>query len=187
MIIDHLSQGGDQNDNTVAYVYIKGEDTDLRTSPDRIVSRLIKQLCWKLETLPDETLDYYRRCKKDARLPVLNKLATMFVDCVGSLSRAFIVIDGLDECEEKFRKLILDFVCTTSQQSNSKFLVTSRWEWDIERAFSRIKSLLIPGITSDQEDIAKVVKHRVEKELGHFSSDTQEYIIQQLVEKSNGM
>jgi hypothetical protein len=187
MVIDQLSQEGDQNVDTVAYVYIKGEDTDLRSSPDRIVSMLIKQLCWKLETLPDDTLDYYRQCKKDARLPVLNKLAAMFMECVGSLSRVFVVIDGLDECEEKCRKPILDFVAATSQQSISKFLITSRWEWDIERAFSRIKSLLIPGITSDQKDIAKVVKYRVEKELRHFRSDTQEYIIQQLVEKSNGM
>lgn len=187
MIIDHLSQDADQNDHTVAYVYITGEDTDIQSSPDRIVSMLIKQLCWKLETLPEKTLDYYRQCKKDARLPVLNQLVSMFVECVGSLRRAFVIIDGLDECEKAFRKPILDFVCATSQQSNSKFLVTSRWEWDIELAFSHIKSLLIPGVTSDQKDIAKVVRYRVEKELGHFSSDTQEFIIQQLVEKSNGM
>lgn len=187
MVIDHFSQDSNQKNDAVAYVYIKGEDTTLRNSPDRIVSMLIKQLCWKLETLPDQTLDYYRQCKKDARLPVLNKLAATFMECAGSLGRTVVVIDGLDECEEKCRKPILDFVAATSQQVNSKFLITSRWEWDIERAFSRIKSLLIPGITSDQKDIAKVVKYRVEKELRHFSSDTQEYIIQQLVEKSNGM
>lgn len=187
MIIDHLGRDSDQNDYTVAYVYIKGEDANLRSSPDRVVSMLIKQLCWKLETLPDKCLDYYRQCKKDARLPVLNKLTDIFIECVGSLSRAFVVVDGLDECEEKSRKPLLDFVCTASQQSNSKFLVTSRWEWDIERAFSRINSLRIYDITSNLEDIAKVVRHRVEKELGHFSSDTREFIIQQLVEKSNGM
>jgi Cdc6-like AAA superfamily ATPase len=187
MVIDHFSQDSNQKNDAVAYVYIKGEDTTLRNSPDRIVSMLIKQLCWKLETLPDQTLDYYRQCKKDARLPVLDKLAAMFMECAGSLGRAVVVIDGLDECEEKCRKPLLNFVVATGQQSNSKVLVTSRWEWDIERAFCRIKSLIIPDLSSDQKDIAKVVEYRVAKELGRFSLETQEYIIQQLVEKSNGM
>ncbi|KAE8549969.1 hypothetical protein EYB25_008494 [Talaromyces marneffei] len=187
MVIDHFSQDSNQKDHAVAYVYIKGEDTTLRGSPSRIVSMLIKQLCWKLETLPSQTLDYYRQCKKDARLPVLNKLETMFIECAGSLSRVVAIIDGLDECEEKSRKPILDFIIAASQQTDCKFLVTSQWEWDIERAFRRTKSLIIPDMTSDLKDIARVVKYRVEKELGHLSLDTQEYLTQQLVEKSGGI
>lgn len=187
MVIDRFSQDHDQKDEAVAYVYIKGEDTNLRNSPDRIISMLIKQVCWKLETLPAQTLDYFRQCKKDARLPVLNKLISMFMECAGSLSRVFVIIDALDECEEKFRKPLLDFICETSQQSNSKFLVTSRWEGDIKRAFYRMESSIILEIASDREDIAKVVKYRVEKELGHFKPDIQDYIIQQLVERSGNM
>ncbi|EED20611.1 conserved hypothetical protein [Talaromyces stipitatus ATCC 10500] len=187
MVIDELSQENAQKDNTVAYVYIKGEDTALCNSPSRIVSMLIKQVCWKLDKLPVQTLNYYRQCKKDARIPVLNKLVAMFMECVGSLSRIFVIIDALDECEEKSRKPLLDFIRETSQQSNCKVLVASRRERDIFRAFSPMNPLYISRHNSDQKDIAKVVKYRVEKELGHFRPDTQEYIIQQLVKRSGNI
>lgn len=187
MVIDHFTQDSHQTKDTVVYVYIRGEDTELRHSLDQVISMLIKQLCWNLETLPIGSLEYYRQCNKDARPPVLDRLTAMFMECVGCLNRVFVVLDGLDEFEGKYRRPLLDFICEASKLNNAKILVASRWEWDIERALSRVNALNLWHLDSKGADIEKVVRHRVKKDLGHIKRDIQEDIIQQLVEKSSGV
>lgn len=187
MIIDHLIRESDQTNYAVAYVYIRGEDMNMRHSTSQVVSMLIKQLCWRLETLPEGVLESYRKCKRDARFPVLDKLTAIFTECVRCLSRVFVILDGLDEFEERSRKPLLNFICTAARLSNEKVLVTSRWDWDIERAFRRVTSLILPNITSEQSDIEKVVTYRVIKDLGHIERGFQEEIIKVLVERSGGM
>lgn len=187
MIIDHFSQDSDRGDDTVAYVYIKGEDKISRESPNWILSVLIKQLCWKLNELPSNLLDEFRQCRKDARIPILSQLAAMLMACVKNLGRVFLVLDGLDECEQTCRTRLLEIISTASLEKNVKALVFSRWERDIERVIYRANPLMISKLTSDKNDIAKVVGYRVKKDLGHLKDENQQYVIDQLIKKSGGM
>lgn len=157
--------------------------------PTRVVSIFIKQLCRKMPELPDEVLNFYHKFTRDARKPHFEDLQSLFVRCVRHLKQVFVVLDGLDECPEEYRRPILEFICTIGTPGmNVKAFVTSRWERDIYHVFSRqgIARLEIQP-AHVEKDIAEVVKHQVEAELSKISPDLQQEVIRTLTEKSGGM
>jgi hypothetical protein len=189
MVIDHLVERSKQANFTVAYVYLKGEDADIQHLPVRVVSMLIKHLCWKMPTLPEDVLDFYHRFTRDARKPLFEDLQSLFVKCTRHLEHVFIVLDGLDECPELYRRQILQFIRTVVIPGmNVKAFVTSRWERDIYQTFSHHRVSRLPIQPADvKNDISDVVTHRVATELAHISPDLQKEVVHILTEKSGGM
>lgn len=69
-----------------------------------------------------------------------------------------------------------------------KIFVASRKEIDISHAFRPHKFLDVGSRNRlAQEDIARLVKHRVATELSHIDPEVQETVIQTVTEKSKGM
>jgi hypothetical protein len=176
---------------TIAYIYFKGEDahTQHLPTPTQVLSMLIAQLCWNLNTLPLDVLKSYREMVRNARKPQFKDLQNILIECARSLSKVVLVFDGVDECEEFYRKQILQFICTVGAHcANVKVFVTSRWMHDIAYTFSRLQALKIEiGRYRVIKDLAEVVRHRVETDLEHISRDLQLEVMQILTEKSSGM
>ncbi|KAL1969964.1 hypothetical protein VTN77DRAFT_7474 [Rasamsonia byssochlamydoides] len=189
MVIDHLTELSKQKDFTVAFAYLKGEDTDMQRLPVRVVSMFVKQLCLKMPALPDDVLNFYHKFTRDAQKPLFDDLQNLFIQCTRHFRQVFVIFDGLDECAETYRRPILEFICTVGTQcANVKVFVTSRWEHDIDHIFSRHRVLrLLIEPTNVKNDISEVVRYQVATELGHVNPDLQEEVIRILTEKSGGM
>lgn len=186
MVIDQLKDRTKYPNYSVAYIYFKGEEVNTERLPSRVVSILVKQLCWNLQTLPEKTLQFFRDFQKNARQPTFEDLKSIFMDCAGHLDRVFVVLDAFDECEEKYRKQLSTFIREiVTHCTNVKVLVTSRWERDIEMSLEPPFSWEI-GSEPSTEDIANFVRHRVTKEFKHITPDLQGKIINQLIDKSAG-
>lgn len=157
--------------------------------PSRVVSLLVKQLCWEMPVLPDSVLDFYHKFIRDARNPLFDDLQNLFIQCTHHFRQIFVIFDGLDECAEKYRRPISEFICTVGTQcANVKSFVTSRWERDIDHIFSRHRVLRLRiEPTNVNNDISQVVRHKVTTELGHISPDLQDEVIRILTAKSGGM
>jgi hypothetical protein len=153
----------------------------------QMMASLVKQLCWKLQDLPDSVIELYRDFRMNARRFSSEDLECLFHQCSLPFRRVFVILDGLDECEEKHRKRILKFVCEIdSQVKNAKIFVASREELDILHTFRRYKIFSIDS-SAIKGDIEVFVKHRVASELRHIDSKVQEDVTKTLIEKSNGM
>jgi hypothetical protein len=188
MVIDQLIERREESNATVVYAYFKGEDVDVQHYPVRLLAMLIKQLCWNLDTLPDEVLKFYHKYVRNARKPSFDDLQKVFITCAGHLARNFVVLDGLDECPRQYRKPILQFISTIGQWANVKVFVTSRIEPDVVDAFPRTSALrlgVIPFLVHN--DVAEFVTHAVQTELSNIGAELQQEVIRTLTNKSNGM
>lgn len=114
--------------------------------------------------MPKCLLDFYRIHDGNARVPSLRQYEDTFIKIAESYGQIFIVLDALDECAGERREKVLKFIINlVSTLSRVKIFVTSRREYDIERAF------LIGGISTIQikaenvnEDIEKFVNSQVD-------------------------
>jgi hypothetical protein len=186
MVIDHLKDCTKYPDYTVAYMYFKGEEVNTKHLPSRVMSMLVKQLCWNLETLPEKTLQFFRDFEKNARQHTYEDLKSVFIDCAGHLGTVVVVLDAFDECERRHRSQLSTFIRDIGTHcTNVKVIVTSRWERDIENSLNIPLSFQI-SMNPSAEDIAKCVRHRVEQEFRHITPDLREKITNQLIEKSAG-
>ncbi|KAK8073631.1 hypothetical protein PG994_004530 [Apiospora phragmitis] len=114
------------------------------------------------------------------------------------LSRGFIVIDGLDECEEHQRKESLDFVhglvstCDTSDPGKLRVLFTSRDEPDIRRLMTPA-TIFGLRVEDTQRDIAVYVEAQTTKLReawcipGGLSETYIQYIKQNVKDRADGM
>lgn len=115
------------------------------------------------------------------------------------LSEVYVILDALDECPERQRSGILEFITgmvTTRTPCRIKIFATSRREMDIAKAFESKKTLTIQvqaeNVASDIKIVArsraeKLRKGEHGKALYVTSDDLAQKIIQTLALKADGM
>lgn len=148
-----------------------------------------------METIPHSLL----QIQHDALSPALIGTKERFVSLTEDFSEVYVIFDALDECPERQRSGILEFitsVVTTRTLCRVKIFVTSRREMDIAKAFEDKK---IPTIRVQAEnvatDIETFVRSRVEtlrrgehgKTLYVTSPKVTQKLIRTLALKADGM
>lgn len=195
-MIDKLSQKYELLDNFgIAFAYCKYDDKS--TQPlIAILPAIIKQLCYKKAVLPDRIIQLFRDYSGQAKPRTEDLFKDMFQSITEEYDTVYIVIDALDECPRKTkdtlgqRGRIIDFIID-SVRSNPrvKFLVASRYENDIRRAFQNFDRTVELEAKYVRADIKKYVKYVVNKEpdLRKLGKNMKEKIIQTLTTANNAM
>ncbi|EED20612.1 hypothetical protein TSTA_038230 [Talaromyces stipitatus ATCC 10500] len=188
--INHLTQDDNFSKDVVVYAYFGQGTTNAQYDTVQVMSSLVKQLCWKLPSLPDPAVGLYSDYRLIARIPTYHDLKTLFLKCSQFFEHVFIVFDGLDAYEGKGRKEILKLVCefADDKSDNLKILVASRRDPDILHTFRHHGVLQVhtrnPFV---QQDIRKLVKHRVTTEFGHIDPELQEHVITTVINNSKNL
>ncbi|KAL7951964.1 ankyrin repeat-containing domain protein [Trichoderma barbatum] len=68
--------------------------------PEQVIASLIKQLTQKHESLLEMMVEFHAKHMKRASRPLFQGLVTLFNAIIPLLSRAYIIIDALDECDD---------------------------------------------------------------------------------------
>jgi hypothetical protein len=151
--LDHLTKYELDEDKTcVIFAYYSYRHPE-RDNPASLVGSFIRQLCSKLDHLPEKIQYFFQATYYNARTPTFEDMEPLLFDLLGAYSKVFIIIDALDECQApiqenrrpssgrrpKYRREVLDFIDNLTSQPLfcTKVLVTSRREEDIEDAFNR--------------------------------------------------
>ncbi|THW51216.1 hypothetical protein D6D21_01581 [Aureobasidium pullulans] len=189
-VINHLQKNQTVNQTGLCFAYFSFTDPTFHGAAPLTLA-LLKQLCQQRRSVPD----ILSKSKQEAREPASVSSAETFVEVARSFQQIFVVIDGLDECPERQRPAILDFIIDASGVASfcTKFFVSSRREGDIHSHFNFLKSPVIvleAGLITP--DIIKFVREEVSRrrtvsEL-HIQEETLlEEVIHKLIEESNGM
>lgn len=94
-------------------------------------------------------------------------LSGLLQDMIKSMGTTFLIIDGLDECDEPERQALLKILVDLSNKcSNLRLAVSSRDEADISRILREVAQI-IPVHLANKTDIAAYVS----KELDELSHD----------------
>lgn len=125
--------------------------------------------------------------------PAYEELETLIVrvldatEGLGSRS-VTLVIDALDECNDREKLLQLLASLPERTGSNVKVFVTSRWEIDIQRRFSKFLQVCLEASAVDN-DVRKYLEHIIETSaaLRKLSDSLKGFIVTSLALGSGGM
>lgn len=139
----------------------------------------------------------YEDFVKKAEVSTLRVLAPLLRTLLTSLPSAFIVLDGLDECNQEAQSLFikkLDFVISAQKDSNSvstpdvKILISSR---DVKTIPNRLRRGLVVSLTKEAEHVSKDIglytTRKISELKDRFSSEQVKDIVEKIVAKANGM
>ena len=127
LVIDSLCDQAGGLDTTVACFYFNFA-TQKEQSPASMLGSLLRQLVFGLEDTPEEVLRAYKDRKNaiGGQGPRISAILKM-LQTTSSKKRAFICIDGLDECAIEHRAKILDSLGQILQHSPAtRIFVTGR-------------------------------------------------------------
>ncbi|KAL6797092.1 ankyrin repeat-containing domain protein [Trichoderma sp. SZMC 28012] len=171
----------------VAYIYCSFQQKGEQTAYDLLAS-LLKQLAQSQSSLPGGVKDLYDQHQAKKTRPSVDDISKALQSVAAKLSRVFVIVDALDECQasNKCRSTLLLEIFNLQAKTKTNFFATSRRIPDIERAFKGYPSL---EIIANDEDVQKYLDSQMSELPGCVLKrpDLQEEIKIKIVRAIDGM
>jgi hypothetical protein len=161
-------------------------------SVSNIFGSLVQQLARRHAQPPEDLIRLYRDHQKAHTRPSLKDLRTMLISRLSAYSQSFIILDALDETDEKNgnRVKLIAELKFLSKSKNTKVLITSRHCVSDEESFD--PSLRVE-IVAPKDDIVTYVEARIAEDGSrlkkHFRNEPrlEPLVLENVVEKAQGM
>ncbi|KAJ4253429.1 hypothetical protein NW762_010587 [Fusarium torreyae] len=189
IVNDLISNFRGDSSTGIAYIYCSSKQQHEQTS-DRLLTSLLKQLASNQPALPTRIKNLYTEHFRARTRPDLNRIVEELQLMVATLSKVFILIDGLDECQASERNHLLLQLSRLQIQHQINLLATSRPIPTIMREmathFETITSL---EILANTRDITEYLEGHMKKLPSFVRQDRnlQENIIRVISESVDGM
>lgn len=187
-VIEHL-QTKFQNDREVgiAYVYCDYKRQQ-EQSPRHLLLSLLRQLCEIQIELPESVKSLISKHKAKQTSPPLSEITQTIRSVSSSLTRSFIIVDAIDECQEAggLREVFLKALLEIQSTGRTNIFITSRYRIEIIENSIRYKIL---EVRASEGDVRLYVEQRLST-LPSFITKRpgfQQEIKTAIVEAVNGM
>lgn len=194
IIVDHIFtlQRGSSSKTSISYFFCDFNNLQSRGTRT-ILGSLARQILHIFEETPDIDEKLISMFVTNHREPEIEELYAL-LECIARLpSTAFLLIDGLDECEDSDRRQVLSFIKRVigDSQCKIKVIVSSRWDLDISNALVDFAHISL-GSAGTCSDIELFIRDIVDERLADGSIEIQdlamtEEIKRALIDKSDGM
>src|SRR5205814_5059978 len=146
-----------ENPSSICAYFFCNYGEPAKRSADSIVRTIASQVARSSE--PSLTaLTKLRLSHYNLTRPIPLLWQHLVLEVVGLLERhIYIVIDGLDECDEEERKLLMDIIISTKQGGNISWMVFSRYLSDIADFIQSPVIALEPDDTA--QDMTDYIEH----------------------------
>jgi hypothetical protein len=135
-------------------------------------------------TTSDNVKALYKHHRDRNTRPILNELTETLKLEIGMLSKVFIVVDALDECEcQETRVNLLRTLRSFTSTGTVQLMVTSRELPSIAQEFQGIQRL---DIRASDQDLEKYLEGRITSGPRHLKR-LQENIVKQIIQNAAGM
>ena len=94
-------------------------------------------------SVPEKVKTLYDRHKDKGTRPSFDEISKVLRSIVADYSRAFIIVDALDECQEEGRRNLLSEMFCIQAETGASLFTTSRDILEITKEFKGIKSLIV--------------------------------------------
>ena len=175
-------------------MYYYCDYADQRTlQTDRILGTILKRLLPD-DAIPKEVMQQILQAYRNGqRTPGSHEIVNIVCTLMQKHPVAYVVLDGLDECEKQPRQDILNFLnqLATFEKVSIHTLVTCRDEDQLLRSVSSYPRIQLTAVAlgSDIELFVKgSVRSRIDfGQLTMKDPDLEHQIVQELVDKAHGM
>jgi hypothetical protein len=137
----------------IAFVYCDFQRQDGQKTED-ILASLLKQFVQEQDSVPESVKLLYDKHRKKNPPPSISDLSEALQSVLSNYSRAFIVIDALDECQD--RGTLISYMAKLQAQTGANLFTTSRPIPEIKMEFEEVFRESIPlEIIARREDVEK--------------------------------
>jgi hypothetical protein len=148
----------DENNVGVTCIYCNFKEQDVQT-PVNLIASLWRQLVTDRSHLSRDVRDLHSLHVDCGTRPSLSEMSRILQSEIEGYSKVFVIVDALDECpDDGSRGELLSELRAFPQTVN--FLVTSRFDDAIERAFGKTKQL---ELSANAQDVRKYVAGRISR------------------------
>jgi Cdc6-like AAA superfamily ATPase len=162
IVVDYLSLEF-QNDASVgiAYLYCNFKRQEEQHSTDLLMS-LLRQLA--RPSVPETVRSLHRYHTAKETRPSFEEILNVLNSVVAGYSRAFIIIDALDECKvsDGVRSKFMSAIFNLQAKMSVNLFATSRFIPDIEEEFKRIGAVSLEIRASD-EDVRRYLDSHISR------------------------
>lgn len=186
IVIDHLySKCKIDSSIGIAYIYCNFRRKDEQKINDLLAS-LLKQFIQERSSVPECINALYDQHKDRRTQPSLDEVSQTLTSVITYYSRAYIVIDALDELSNGCQSTFLSTIFSIQAKTGVKVFVTSRPILSITELFNGCLSL---EILASDEDVRKYLNGRISQLPRCVSGkpELQEEITTQIVQVVEGM
>jgi Cdc6-like AAA superfamily ATPase len=188
IIVDHLCTKF-QNDASIgiAYLYCNFRRQHEQKPADLLIS-LLKQLVQERPSVLEHVKGLYERHKGKRTRPSFDEVIKTLHSIITDYSRAFIIVDALDECQvsDGGRRMLLSEIFNIQAKTGLNIFATSRFIPEIMKEFEGSISL---EIRASDEDVQRYLDGKM-SQLRPFVSRNftlQEEIRSEIIEAVDGM
>ncbi|KAL8738317.1 MAG: hypothetical protein Q9181_000860 [Wetmoreana brouardii] len=163
-VITYLCDRALGTDTTVLYYFCDYKNPKTQ-HPKKAIETLLASLCRKNDQTLAFMADLCKRHREVGSSCSVDELLRAFLKCLAMIGRTYVVIDALDECNDRHDliKLLLDVVRSAPR---SCLLMTSREIFDIQESMQRF-----PNIGLRASDMALDIEAYVSGELRRLLDD----------------
>lgn len=189
IVVNDLHELFVQDDSIgIAYIYCNFRRQD-EQKPIDLFASLLKQLAEQRSTIPQSLQHLYDDHQSKKTRPSLNEILRTLQSAIGEYTKAFIVVDALDECEilggnrKKFITELLNMQAATA----ANLFATSRMIPEIEKDFEGRSTQI--EIRASNEDLEKYLAGNLWKLPSFVSSNAglQDEIKTSIIKAADGM
>jgi hypothetical protein len=177
-----------ENPDITTIFFFCNYHTDRGDLCSQVLRTLILEL---LRSEPHLTSHIYENYTRQVRTPSLGQIKKLLPDLLSAVLSTRIVIDGLDECQEKDQKIILTEVLSAVKSSTApcKLFISSRAETHISKTLRKRPTISLTEKKERNkvdEDIQKYVKHSLMGLRESFPGALVDDIERTVVKKAHG-
>ncbi|KFY31446.1 hypothetical protein V493_01097 [Pseudogymnoascus sp. VKM F-4281 (FW-2241)] len=160
--VDHIWKAFQGDNVGVAYIYCnyKGQETQSTTD---LLAAILKQLVQE-RPLYGEPVATLHKSHADRRTrPSLDEIRTALNSVINNYSKAYIIIDALDECTDSYgtRRELVSILRNLQAKTDTSLMVTSRFNARIEQSFQGFPMLEIRATDADVKRFVEAQMHRL--------------------------
>ena len=135
-------------------------DTMNKNSITYLLASLLKQLGEALPSLPKAVTELYERHKTKRTRPCIDELSKALQYVAASFTRAFVIIDALDECQisNGCRTRLIDEGFSLQARCGVNLFMTSRFLPEITDKFDKLCS---KEIRATREDVERYLEDHI--------------------------
>ncbi|OAL55039.1 hypothetical protein IQ07DRAFT_531702, partial [Pyrenochaeta sp. DS3sAY3a] len=160
-VVDHLqTKYLGQTSVSICYVYCDFHEQKSQTV-DVLLASILEQLVWGLPCLPKVLRKSYMDHGRDRSQPSAAEIVNLFRECCSSMSKVFIVVDALDECDpvtKVFKQLADRLSVLSTMVAPVRLLATSRFILEIVQYYEGAVSL---EVRAQKEDVERYISGRM--------------------------
>lgn len=191
MLVEHFSgEAGSRGEIGVACAYCEYKLIKARLqTPQNLLASLWKDLALNHADLSEVVQDVYKKNKDRATKPSLKEVSKALHSEISRYSRVFVILDALDECpeEDRFREYLVREL--RGLPANTKLIITSRGNVDVEDEF---KDVIKVDIIANEKDVRAYLKGQLSRFNeaifeGPNGSSHRDEIIKTIIDCAGGM